>query len=149
MVWNKIKKIFTQVDTNVNNTTVEISPVQIAQELPSEPKKIKKKANRPKIKKKPIEIPPDNDISKPDVKILKFDFDPANPKIGSLELDWNKQFIKLLIDHGYRGNSDEELVDKWLNDVCRNIALNSSEMLQDNVRYIQRKDLGDGKTEFS
>jgi hypothetical protein len=144
MVWNKIKRIFTQ-----DEPKVEIPAVVISQEQPSEPKKIKKKVTRPKVKKKPVEAAPEINILKPDVKILKFDFDPANPKMGSLELDWNKEFIKLLIDHGYRGNSDEELVDKWLNDVCRNIALNSSEMLQDNIRYIQRKDLGDGKTEFS
>ena len=149
MVWNKIKGIFSQPESKVEISTTEIPSVLISQEQHSEPKKIKKKITRPKIKKKPVEVPPEINNPKPDVKILKFDFDPANPKMGSLELDWNKEFIKLLIDHGYRGSSDEELVDKWLNDVCRNIALNSSEMLQDNVRYIQRKDLGDGKTEFS
>jgi hypothetical protein len=149
MVWNKIKGIFSQPEPKVEIATTEIPSALISQEQHSEPKKIKKKTTRPKVKKKPVEVPPEINNPKPDVKILKFDFDPANPKMGSLELDWNKEFIKLLIDHGYRGSSDEELVDKWLNDVCRNIALNSSEMLQDNVRYIQRKDLGDGKTEFS
>jgi hypothetical protein len=149
MVWNKIKGIFSQPELKVEIATTEIPSALISQEQHSEPKKIKKKTTRPKVKKKPVEVPPEINNPKPDVKILKFDFDPANPKMGSLELDWNKEFIKLLIDHGYRGSSDEELVDKWLNDVCRNIALNSSEMLQDNVRYIQRKDLGDGKTEFS
>jgi hypothetical protein len=149
MVWNKIKRIFSQPEPKVETATAKIPSVLISQGQHSEPKKIKKKTTRPKVKKKPVEVPPEINNPKPDVKILKFDFDPANPKMGSLELDWNKEFIKLLIDHGYRGNSDEDLVDKWLNDVCRNIALNSSEMLQDNVRYIQRKDLGDGKTEFS
>jgi len=94
MVWNKIKRIFTQ-----DELKVEIPAVVISQEQPSEPKKIKKKVTRPKVKKKPVEAAPEINILKPDVKILKFDFDPANPKMGSLELDWNKEFIKLLIDH--------------------------------------------------
>jgi MFS family permease len=83
----------------------------------------------------------------PEVKVLKFDFDPANPRLGSIELDWNPEFVEMLKTHGYIGNSPEEIVDQWLMDVCRTIS--SEVPYMDNVRYIQRRNLGDGKTEFS
>ena len=76
MVWNKIKRIFTQDDLKV-----EIPSVLISQGHHAEPKKIKKKTTRLKVKKKPVEVPPEINSSKPAVKILKFDFDPANPKM--------------------------------------------------------------------
>lgn len=139
MIWNFFNK---KTETESKPKKVKQEPTK-SEEVPAlmisqgEHSRPKKKTTKKKT------------VKGPHVEILKFDFDPANPKIGSLELDWNKEFIKLLIEHGYRGNSDEELVDKWLNDVCRNIALSSSDIMQDNIRYIQRKDLGDGKTEFS
>lgn len=133
MLWDFFKKKTDKIKPKKTKQE-SVASVETSQSKPPAPKK---KRN----KKKPPEGP--------HVEILSFDFDPANPKMGSLELDWNKEFIKLLIESGYRGSSDEELVDKWLNDVCRNIALGTPEMLQDNIRYIQRKDLGDGKTEFS
>lgn len=34
--------------------------------------------------------------------------------------DWNDQWIAMLRDHGYEGVSEEELMEKWFTDVCRN-----------------------------
>lgn len=85
----------------------------------------------------------------PEVKVLNFEFNPNNPKLGSLELDWNKEFVDLLSLHGYKGLTDEDIVNNWLTDVCKTIALSEIENLPDNIRYIQRKDIGDGKTEVS
>lgn len=87
--------------------------------------------------------------SKPSVKIVNFDFDINDPKMGSIELDWNKEFIALLKKNNYVGNSDEDIVEKWLTDVCKNIANEETFQNLENVRYIQRKELGGGKTEFS
>jgi hypothetical protein len=91
----------------------------------------------------------------PKVDILKFEFDPANPRLGSIELDWNSEFVELLTSHGYVGNNEEEIVDKWLNDVCANIASNQYQGA--NVKpttlaganLIKRTPLGGGKTEIS
>ena len=111
-----------------------------------------KKPRKPKVKKEKIVEPP---TEEPKVNILKFDFDPANPRLGSIELDWNREFVELLITHGYIGKTDEEIVDKWLNDVCRNIASNEfqgasvppSALSETNL--VKRTPLGDGKTEIS
>lgn len=106
------------------------------------------KEKKPRVKKKPEPIVPVK--IDPEVKILKFDFDPTNPKMGSIELDWNDAFIVLLKRHGYIGERDEDIVNKWLSDVCRTIAQEEfPSATMENARYVQRKDLGDGKTEFS
>jgi hypothetical protein len=80
-----------------------------------------KKPRKPRVKKETPAPPPKVE---PKVDIIKFDFDQKDPRLGSIELDWNSEFVELLVNHGYIGNSEEEIVDKWLNDVCRTIIAN-------------------------
>lgn len=108
------------------------------------------KPRKPRVKKpKPEPVAP----PAPEVKVIKMDFDLNNPRLGSMELDWNDQFIELLKQHGYQGASPEDLVDAWLNDICRNIISNpfpgGNVTSLDAARYVRRQDLGDGKTEVS
>lgn len=122
----------------------QIPTVPISQGEHSKPKKPRK----PRVKKVA-------EKKEPKVEILKFDFDPADPKVGSIELDWNTEFIELLIKHGYAGTSEEEIIDQWLNDVCRTIIANqfpgaaASAGTLAGAKIINRKDLGSGKTEVS
>ena len=91
--------------------------------------------------------------SEPYVDIVKVELDADNPSYGSFELDWNEHFVKKLRDLGYPGDSDEVVVDLWFQSVCRNILMETYEQdaanRGDNIRYINRRDLGDGKTEVS
>jgi hypothetical protein len=122
----------------------EIQPVAVKTVAEKKPKK-------PRIKK----VKPAATKVEPRVDVLKFDFDPANPRIGSIELDWNQEFVDLLMSHGYQGATAEDIVDAWLNDVCRTIianqfpgtAANAATLAAANI--VNRKNLGDGKTEFS
>jgi len=57
----------------------------------------------------------------PYVNVLQMDVDPINPKKGFVELDFNDFFVKMLSDNGYTGNSDEDIVNSWFNDLCRTI----------------------------
>lgn len=108
-----------------------------------------------KPKKSPKEIA--TAAGEPYVSVLKVDVDPANPRYGSFELDWNEHFVKRLMEvGGYRGDNDEAIVDQWFQDVCRHVVLETYEQEQANiarsdniVRYINRNDLGGGKTEVS
>jgi hypothetical protein len=87
----------------------------------------------------------------PYIDIVKVDLNENNPSYGSFELDWNEHFVKKLRDLGYPGESDEVVVDLWFQSVCRNILMETYEQeaanRSDNIRYISRRDLGDGKTE--
>lgn len=88
----------------------------------------------------------------PYVTILAVDVDKEDPSYGSFELDWNEYFILKLQRMGYPGDTDEVIVDLWFQSVCRNILMETWEQdvaNQENIRYISRKDLGNGKTEVS
>ena len=109
------------------------------------------KPRKPRVKKPKAEPVAAQPEAKPEVRVLKLDFDPANPRMGSLELDWNAEFIDLLKQHGYPGNSAEDVVDAWLNDICRTIIAgnNPSNISAFDNRYVNKRNLGDGKTEVS
>jgi hypothetical protein len=58
----------------------------------------------------------------PWVNVVNTNFDEGNPNQGFMELEWNKPFIEFLRKHGYEGANDEEVVDKWFTDLCKNIG---------------------------
>ncbi len=58
---------------------------------------------------------------KPYVNVLQMDVDPINPKKGFVELDFNEQFVTMLQTNGYSGQSDDDIVNGWFNDLCRTI----------------------------
>ena len=90
--------------------------------------------------------------NEPFIDIVTVEIDSENPSFGSFELDWNDHFVKKLRSMGYPGETDEVVVDLWFQSVCRNILMETYEQdagTRDNIRYINRKDLGDGKTEVS
>lgn len=59
----------------------------------------------------------------PWVTILSIETDPDAPSNGNIELDWNDEFVVYLQDHGYIGATEELVVDMWLGELCKNIAL--------------------------
>lgn len=64
----------------------------------------------------------------PWVKVLNIDLDQANPGSGYFELDWNEPFVLYLRKSGYQGATEEDVVNKWFNDLCQGIA---NEVLED------------------
>lgn len=84
----------------------------------------------------------------PYVKVLETNVDKDNPKYGYFELDWNKHFVENLKQHGFSGNTDEEVVDHWFSVLCNTIAEESTPMKADNQIVTEEK-RDDGKTEIS
>lgn len=117
--------------------------------------KLTGKKQKPETKpKKPRLSPKDQatENKEPWIDILSVDIDEENPNFGSFELDWNDFFIINLRKKGYPGKSDEDVVDNWFRDVCRNVVMETYEQesnLTDNIKYINRKDLGNGRSEVS
>ena len=62
------------------------------------------------------------DVDEPRVEVVKFSVNPDNPSEGFFELDWNDRFVSKLVRMGYRGTTQQEIVEKWFQDVCRNSA---------------------------
>ena len=81
--------------------------------------------------------------------IVDIEIDNDNPRNGAFELDWNEPFIKMLRGHGLAGDTDEEVVDQWFQDLCRQIAMETydDDVLSSNVN-IQMKDIEGGKREY-
>ena len=61
------------------------------------------------------------------VDLKKMDVNVDDPKQGYMELDWNDEFVAMLQNKGYTGESDESVVNKWFNDVCRTVLLQEIE----------------------
>ena len=95
----------------------------------------------------------------PYIAILKVDLDPTDINNGSFDLDWNDKFVTNLIKQGYKiraDDADAQIVDRWFQTVCRNIALEvyeqeiaDPEKRESELRIIRQRDLGDGYTEVS
>lgn len=108
----------------------------------------------PKVKaakKTAKEIATEN--GEPWVTIVNVELDPENIGNGAFELDWNDKFLAQLIRAGYQAKANEEesvIVDRWFQDVCRNVVLETFEQMEaNNPRGIVRKEIGNGRSEFS
>ena len=89
----------------------------------------------------------------PYISVVSVELDPDNIENGAFELDWNDIFVAKLLRAGYQGRDDAQIVDQWFQTICRNVLLENFEQWEANQtgdqRIIQRKDLGDGRTEVS
>jgi hypothetical protein len=87
-------------------------------------------------------------VSMPDIK-----WDPNDPSKSYFELDYNDHFVAMLRAANYQGATDEAVVERWLNDVCRSVA---AEMAMDDPAFVQnstpvtkRRQPKKRKTEYS
>jgi len=69
--------------------------------------------------------------NEPYVEITSIKFtDPNNPQTGIFEFDWNDKMIANLIRSGYQlkpTDTDSEIIERWFQEVCRNVALEVAE----------------------
>jgi hypothetical protein len=133
----------------------EVLPLPVAPAMPKV-----KKPSKPKEKKvEPVLTDKQKATAagEPYVQILRMDLDPENINAGSFELDWNDKFILNLIRAGFKykdSDTDNDIIDRWFQTICRNIALEVYEQAQADpvnreLRPISSKDLGNGRTEVS
>jgi hypothetical protein len=86
----------------------------------------------------------------PWVAVLETHVNSENVRNGFFELDWNDYFIVQLRSNGYQGDSEEAIVDKWFQDLCRNIGAEEGvNMERRGSGFINVNDLGNGKSEVS
>jgi len=86
----------------------------------------------------------------PWVAVLDTHVNKDNVRNGFFELDWNEYFVLQLREAGYKGDSEEAIVDSWFGELCRNVGNESGvNMNQRGSGYINVNNLGDGRTEVS
>ena len=98
----------------------------------------KEPAKKAKTKPKKTEKELATEAGEPWVSVLSMELEKENMDRGAFELDWNDIFVAKLIRSGYQGKTDNDIVDNWFQDVCRNIVLESyeKEQAQSNVESI-------------
>ena len=114
----------------------------------------KVEAPKPAVSKKKTAKELATERDEPYIAILSMDIDPNNINQGAFELDWNEKFISNLVRAGYmmkKEDTDADIVDRWFQNVCRNVVLETYEQEQamNPQRYVRSKDIGDGRREVS
>jgi len=123
--------------------------------------RFRKKVIKSEAKEKPAKVTKSakdlaTEKKEPYVNVLSMDVDPDNLHAGAFELDWNEYFVARLIKAGYMMNKDDtdaEIVDRWFQNVCRHVVMETWEQEQamnpSPQRYTQSRDLGNGRREVS
>lgn len=132
---------------------VKVEPPK--EKKPRTPRKPKEKKTEPGLTQKELAT----QKGEPYVNVLRMELDPDNIHNGAFELDFNEIFVARLVKAGYMKKPDDTdvmIVDRWFQDVCRTIVLEMYEQQQadpsnrdTNVRPINSRDLGNGRTEVS
>ena len=120
-----------------------------------------KKKSEPKVKaeaKPKVPVKTEKQLAtekgEPYVAVLSMDVDPNNLHQGAFELDWNEIFVARLVKAGYMlkpADSDGEIVDRWFQNVCRHVVMETWEQeqaIKNSGMYVQKRDLGDGRSEI-
>lgn len=116
-----------------------------------------KKVKEPKPKKELSDKEKATANNEPYVAITKIELNPDNVNDGIFELDFNDKFVINLIRAGYKirsDDTDDAIVDRWFQTVCRGIAKELYEQQQADpekrdIRYqMQTRKLENGRTEI-
>ena len=131
IMFNKLKNLFSRAEVE-------------------EPAKVK--SNKSAVKKKTAkELATEQ--GEPWVDVISVELDPDNVGNGAFELDWNDTFVARLVKAGYKGKTDQQIVDQWFQDICRNVVMENFEQYEANLprtdaRNLTRNDLGNGRSEL-
>ena len=86
----------------------------------------------------------------PWVAVLDTHVNQDNIRNGFFELDWNEYFVLQLKAAGYSGATDEDIVDQWFSELCRNVGGELDiDMERRGSGFVNRALRDDGKTEIS
>jgi hypothetical protein len=88
------------------------------------------------------------EAKEPWVAVLQTHVAKDDLKNGFFELDWNEYFVLQLKQGGYAGATEEEIVDQWFSELCRNVGAEEGvDMSRRGSGYVNRALRDDGKTE--
>lgn len=90
-----------------------------------------------------------NRLNKPWVAVLDTQVNPDNIRNGFFELDWNNEFIEQLLDAGYKGESQEEIVDSWFKTIIGQMLEEEGQSTDREMGYIKTNKIDKGKSEVS
>lgn len=86
---------------------------------------------------------------KPWVAVLDTQVNSDNIRNGFFELDWNNEFIEQLLDAGYKGESNEEIVDAWFKTIVTQMLQEDGQDTDRGMGYVNVVPIDKGKSEVS
>ena len=85
----------------------------------------------------------------PWVGVLDVKVNEKNVRNGFFELDWNNEFIEQLIDAGYSGETNEQIVDAWFRTIVSQMLEEEGHDKTRDAGYINVVPIDKGKSEIS
>lgn len=85
----------------------------------------------------------------PWVAVLDTQVNPENIRNGFFELDWNNEFIERLLDAGYKGESNEQIVDAWFRTIVTQMLSEDGADTERGMGYINVTPIDKGRSEVS
>jgi hypothetical protein len=85
----------------------------------------------------------------PWVAVLDTQINPNNIRNGFFELDWNNEFIEQLLDAGYSGETNEQIVDQWFRTIVSQMLEDEGQDADRDMGYINVVPIDKGKSEVS
>lgn len=144
-----IKKIF-GID-KVESKIAQVTKEKIEAELAAE--QAKKAAIEAQEQQRIAQLSPKelaSEKKEPWVSVLETHVNKDNVRNGFFELDWNEYFVVQLRGAGYTGATDEEVVDQWFQELCRNVGAEAGvNMERRGSGFVNRALREDGRTEVS
>ena len=86
---------------------------------------------------------------KPWVAVLDTQINQDDIKSGFFEIDWNNEFIEQLLDAGYKGETNEAIVDAWFQTLIRQMLGEEGQSTDAQAGYINVVPIDKGKSEVS
>ena len=85
----------------------------------------------------------------PWVAVLDTQVNPENIRNGFFELDWNNEFIERLLDAGYKGETNEQIVDSWFRTIVVQMLEEDGQSTDRDMGYINVVPIDKGRSEVS
>ena len=85
----------------------------------------------------------------PWVAVLDTQINPENIRNGFFELDWNNEFIEQLLDAGYSGETNEQIVDAWFKTIVTQMLEEEGLDSEREIGYINVIPIDKGKSSVS
>jgi hypothetical protein len=143
-----IKKIF-GIDKIEEETRRAVEEAETATRIAKEATELAERAKEAErlAKLGPKELATEK--KEPWVAVLDTHVNKDNIRNGFFELDWNEYFVLQLKESGYQGDTEEAVVDKWFQELCRGVGAESDvNMERRGSGFINVNNLGDGKSEI-
>ena len=87
--------------------------------------------------------------NKPWVAVIDTQVNPKDIKNGFFELDWNNEFIEQLLDAGYSGETNEQIVDAWFRTIVTQMLQDEGQDTRRDMGYINVVPIDKDKSEIS